>query len=745
MSRGRQRFLTGEGAYTADLVVDGAAHAVFVRSDYAHALLTAVEVNDARAMPGVLAVLTANDLASLRGFPAFLHYPDRNGRAFAAPPRPIMASDRVRHVGEIVAMVVAETAYAAQDAAERVSVGYAELPVVACRFADAADTVDPIHEAFPANVAFRGLFGDLAACKAAEERAAHVVMLAVNLPRVVPNAMEPRSAIGRWSEKEGTYELWAPHQGIPEIRRDLAAVLDVPSKDLRVHPVDVGGGFGARGPAYPEYAAVLAAARLVGRPVRWLGTRLEGFLGEHHGRGSRLSGRLSIDAAGRFQSLHVRLDGDLGAWVTPVGAHIHVHNPLQTLTGVYRIPVAAFEPTLHVTNAVPTGPYRGAGRPDIALLVERLVDEAARITGRDRIALRNRNCILPSQFPFLTPLGATYDCGDYPRLLSRALAEADWSGFSARRRASARQGLLRGIGLSLFTEVAGGGPVAADEVELAVTADGGGLSVELHTVTGSTGQSHAEAFARIIERELGTPIVSFNLVGSAPAASLAGAGSFGSRSMTSAGSAVAIACRVFKGRVAALADHGEGFLDVVRKANDPDLVRVRASAPVSVTFPAGCHVAEVEIDPATGVTRVVSYVAVDDAGTVIDHDAVVGQIAGGVAQGIGEALGEIALYDDAGQLLASSFMDYPMPRATDLPAIRVFDEGVPSPNNPLGAKGAGEAGTTGALGAVSNAVADALARVGCRCPDMPYAPGLVWPLSPPRPTAMQSSPRRRPN
>ncbi|MGQ3353260.1 MAG: xanthine dehydrogenase family protein molybdopterin-binding subunit [Phreatobacter sp.] len=725
MSRDRRRFLTGEGAYTADLVVEGAVHAAFVRSDYAHARLMEVATEEARSMPGVLAVVTARDLGHVRGFPSFLRYPDRDGRPFSAPPRPVMASDRVRHVGEIVAMVVAETATAAQDAAERVLVRYADCPVIT-GWSDHEAPVDvPIHEAFPANVAYRGLFGDLAACRAAEARAAHVVTLEVSLPRVVPNAMEPRSAVGRWNAEEGVYDLWAPHQGIPEIRRDLAVALDVPAAQVRVHPVDVGGGFGARGPAYPEHAAVLVAARLVGRPVRWIGTRLEGFLGEHHGRGTRLSGRLAVDAAGRFQSLHVRLDGDLGAWVTPVGAHIHVHNPLQTLTGVYRIPLAAFEPTLHVTNAVPTGPYRGAGRPDIALLVERLVDEAAKVTGRDRIALRRRNGIPPARFPFTTATGATYDSGDYPRLLGRALAEADWKGFPARRRASARQGLLRGIGLSLFTEVAGGGPVAADEVELTVSAGVDGLVVDLGTVTGSTGQSHGEAFARIVERELGVPIASFRLTGSAAATTLAGAGSFGSRSTTSAGSAVALACRILKGRIAALAGPGEGLIDVIRKANDPDLLRVRASAPVSVTFPAGCHVAEVEIDPATGVTRVVSYVAVDDAGTVIDHDAVLGQIAGGVAQGIGEALGEIAVYDAAGQLLASSFMDYRMPRAADVPPIRIFDEGVPSPNNPLGAKGAGEAGTTGALGAVANAVADALGICGRTAPDMPFTPNRM--------------------
>ncbi len=728
MSRDRGRFLTGEGSYTADLAVEGAAHAAFVRSDVAHARLVEVAIGEAKALPGVLAVLVAGDLEGVRGFPSFLRYPDAEGRAFSAPPRPIFASDRVRHVGEIIAMVVAETAAMAQDAAERVRARYEDLPATT-GWSTAGETVAiPIHEACPDNIVWRGVFGDPAGCRAAEEQAAHVVELTVALPRVVPNAMEPRSAVGRWNAGEGAYELWAPHQGIPEVRRDLAVALDMPASKVQVHPVDVGGGFGARGPAYPEYAAVLLAARRVGRPVRWVGTRLEGFLGEHHGRGSRLSGRLAIDAAGRFQSLSVTLDGDLGAWVTPVGAHIHVHNPLQTLTGVYRIPVASFAPTLHLTNTVPTGPYRGAGRPDIALLVERLVDEAARVTGRDRIALRRRNAIPKARFPFRTAAGSTYDSGDYQRLLARALAESDWKGFARRRRLSVRSGLLRGIGLSLFTEVAGGGPVAADEVELSVAADDAGLELELRTVTGSSGQAHGEAFARIAEKELGTPVASFNLLGSQPSTTLAGAGSFGSRSITSAGSAVAIACRILKERLSGLGEPGDGLLDIVRKANDPDLLRVRASAPVSVTFPAGCHVAEVEIDRTTGVTRVVSYVAVDDAGTVIDHDAVLGQIAGGVAQGIGEALGEIAHYDEAGQLLTSSFLDYPMPRADDLPAIRVFDEGAPSPNNPLGAKGAGEAGTTGAIGAVSNAIADALASVGRRCPDMPYSPIRVWSL-----------------
>lgn len=725
MSRDRDRFLTGEGTYTADLVIPGAVHAAFVRSDIAHGRLVAVAVDAARRMPGVLAILTGRDVEHLKGFPAFLRYADREGRPFSVPSRPILARDRVRHVGELIAIVVAETALQAQDAAEQVAITYDDLPANIGIPAHDGRVEAPIHDGFDENVAFRGLFGNAAACREAEDAASHVIALTVELPRVVPNAMEPRSAIGRWSEDDVYFELWAPHQGIPEIRRDLAVAFDIPPDKMRVHPVDVGGGFGARGPAYPEYAAILLASRIVGRPVRWTGTRLEGFLGEHHGRGTRLAGKLAIDVSGRVLSLHVRLDADLGAWVTPVGAHINVHNPLQTLTGVYRVPAAAFEPTLHFTNAVPTGPYRGAGRPDIALLVERLVDEAARVTGIDRIALRKRNCVPKTGFPYTTAVGVAYDSGDYPKLLARALETADWRGFAGRRRSSSRKGLLRGIGLSLFTEVAGGGPVLADEVELALHLTADGLAAELFTLTGSTGQAHGEAFARIIEQQLGIALATFRLTGSAVTSTLAGAGSFGSRSITSAGSALVAACRIIRERIETLALPGESLTAVIGRANDVDMFRVRASAPVSVTFPAGCHVAEVEIDPATGVVRVSNYVAVDDAGTVIDHVALRGQIAGGVAQGIGEVLGEIARYDSAGQLLSSSFMDYQMPRAADLPAILVLDEGVPSPNNPLGAKGAGEAGTTGAIGAVTNAVADALSRIGGTCPSFPFTPSAI--------------------
>lgn len=726
MSRSRERFLTGQGRYTADLALPGMVHAAFVRSDRAHAIVRGIEADEARAMPGVIAVLTDGDIPAPGGFPAFLRYPDRNGKPFVAPPRTVLARGRVRHVGEVVAIVVAATAAQAQDAAEAVYVEYEDLPAIVGVDRARAPDAPAIHESHAGNLAYAGRFGDGGACRAAESDAAHILERTVELPRVVPNAMEPRSALARWDEAAGAFDLWAPHQGVPEIRRDLSVALDLPLERVRVHPVDVGGGFGARGPAYPEYAALMLAARATGKPVRWTGSRLEGFLGEHHGRGARLTGRLALAADGRFLSLSVKLDADLGAWVTPVGAHIHVHNPLQTLTGVYDIPAAAFEPSLWFTNAVPTGPYRGAGRPDIALLIEHLVDEAARATGIDPVALRRRNLVRKGSFPHVTAVGARYDSGDYASLLRNALAAGDWRGMPRRRRDARRQGLLHGVGMSLFTEVAGGGPVAADEVELSLHATPDGLAARLATVTGSTGQNHAEAFARIIERRLDIRLAAFELAAGEPGMSLEGAGSFASRTITAAGAALANACDQLRARAGARAGSGETLEAIVRAANDPEAFRAKGRAPVSVTFPAGCHVAEVEVDPETGIVRLTRYVAVDDAGTVIDADAVHGQIMGGVAQGVGGVLGEIARYDEDGQLVASTFMDYQMPRAGDLPSITVVEDGCPSPNNPLGAKGTGEAGTTGALGAVMNAVADALAQAGAPLPGLPLTPQTVF-------------------
>jgi len=742
------RLLAGQGRYSADITQPDMAHAVFVRADRPHARIVSIDVESAQTMDGVIAVLTGADAADLKAFPAVLRYPDKEGATFVPPHRPVIAADRVRHMGEIVAVVVAETAAAAQDAAEAVAIDYEDLPPVIGLDAGLADDLPALHEG-RANLAYHGRFGDAGAVDAAFARARHTVALTVDLPRVVPNAMEPRSAVATFDAQTGTFDLWAPHQGIAEVRNDLAKVFDIAPASIRVHPIDVGGGFGARGPAYPEYAALMLAARKAGRPVRWLGTRSEGFLTEHHGRGNRLSGSLALDAEGRFLALRVAYLADLGAYVTPVGAHVNVHNPLQTITGTYIVPAVEAEFRLVFTNATPTGPYRGAGRPDIALLIERLVDEAARVSGIDRVALRRINRIPSAAFPHRNPFGATYDSGDYDAMLDLALQRAEWEGFAARRTESAAHGRLRGIGLSLFTEVAGGGPSPTDEVELSLVVDADGLAADLATVSGATGQPHAVTFATVLAEQLGVPDLHVRFDPSAASTTLAGSGSFGSRTTTAVSAALVAACREIGARAVARAAAQQGLdpatlhfaqghvrneagtsvatlIDLVREANDAAAFRVRAGAASAVTFPSGCHVAEVEIDPDTGVVRLLRYVAVDDAGRVLNHAAVEGQVIGGVAQGLGEAFGEVASYDADGQLLSGSFMDYFMPRADDLPMLDVVDCGVPSPTNPLGAKGAGEAGTTGALGAISNAVTDALNQAGAGPLDMPFTPERVW-------------------
>jgi carbon-monoxide dehydrogenase large subunit len=452
--------------------------------------------------------------------------------------------------------------------------------------------------------------------------------------------------------------------------------------------------------------------------VRWTGTRLEGFLTDHHGRGTRLTGHLGIDGQGRFTALDVLYEADLGAYVSPVGAHINVHNPLQTLTGAYRIPAAHATFRLAYTNAVPIGPYRGAGRPDIAFLVERLVDESARRLGIDRVALRRRNLIPRGAFPYRTPTGATYDSGDFRGLLDTVLASIDWQGRRARARAVRRTGLLHGIGLSLFVEVAGGGPVARDEVRLRFEPGKAGPLLVVETLAQSTGQPHADAFCALAASELGIP--EQRILWRPVPQGLQGAGAFASRGTSAVGSALLDAC----GRLrAACVDVGSVLDHPGRAAQVPPVV---GSATVSVTFPSGCHAAEVAVDPETGAVELLRYAAADDAGRVLSEVAVHGQIFGGVAQGFGGAVLEAVRYDPEGQLLTSSFMDYALPRAADLPHLSAELLGASSPNNALGAKGVGEAGVTGALAAVANAVMDALASAGCGPLDVPLTPSNVW-------------------
>ncbi len=736
----RIRKVTGQGRYTADEIAATAARAAFVRSSHAHATIVSIDIEAAEAMPGVLRVLTAADCgaAGMAGFPVL----DRIGTGLIAPPRTMLADGLVRHVGEAVAMVVAETLAQAMDAAEAVAVEYEPLEAVIGIDAALSPGAPLVHDATPGNVAFAHSAGDAEAVEIAIGAAALVVETTIEMPRLAPITMEPRVALASFDPETGCYELRAPHQGVIEIRRDLAAVFGLPPDRFIVRDGDVGGGFGPRNIAYPEYAAILLAARLTRRAVAWPGTRTESFLTDIQGRGVRVSGRLALDSEGRFTALSMQYDADLGAYISVVGAFAAVNNPLQSLIGCYTIPNAHAGFRLVHTNAVPTGPYRGAGRPEMALLIERLVDIAQRRLGLDGFELRARNIIPAGAFPYTLPNGPRYDSADFAALMDTARLRSDWDGFGVRRDAAETRGHVLARGMALFIEVSGGGGMP-DEATLTLDTGGARAKLRIETVTASTGQSHARTFALVAGPRLGLDETDITLVASDPHTRLMGAGSYASRSTIAAGGAVAQAAdeiaRQVLGRAALRANCSAAELrleagQVMRE--DGSVVCAIASlldGPIAVTgkvapsnaFASGCHVVELEVDPATGVSHLSRYVAVDDAGVTIDHQAADAQIHGGIAQGVGEVLGEESVIDpDSGQMIAASLMDYTMPRADDLPSYLVVPCNTPSPFNALGVKGIGEAGTTGALCAVTSAVFDALG--GQDLPPMPFTAQRIW-------------------
>ena len=738
------RLLTGQGRYTADWSRPDQVYAAFLRADRAHAVIRSIDTRAARAAPGVLAVLTGAD-AVAAGFDkgAAMMPVKGRGEALRVPPRPALATDRVRFVGEPVALVVASTAHQAQDGAELIAVDYATLPAVA----DAADALVPgapvIHPSVPGNLCFDFDYGDAAATDAAFAAAAHVVRLTLSSGRVVGNPMEPKAALAHWDGD--MLDLWTSTQGMSAMRDSLAAQSGLPPEHIRIRAKDVGGGFGIRGPAYPEHLAVALAARLTGRPVKWVASRSETFLSDYHGRGLVMTGGLALDAAGKFLALRHEWLADQGAHPVATGPLINSVNPATMATGCYRVPAVYGRHRLAITNTVPITAYRGAGRPDMAYIVERLVDEAALQTGIDRIELRRRNLIPPKAFPYRPPTGAVvveYDSGDYRAGLDRALAEADWDAFPARRVEAAARFRLRGIGCAVFVEPSGG-VVPKDEVAITFDPDG---AVVLHTVVTSNGQGHETLYPEIVARVLQIDPERVRLSAGDPEGPvLVGGGAFASRSMMSHGAASLVAARevLEKGRAlaadaleTAVADieYAGGVFRVAGTDRVIDLVTLAAGGALDTTtglaanraFPSGAHVAEVEIDPETGMTEVVRYTAIDDCGVVISPVLLEGQILGGMFQGLGQVLGELCVYDAAGQMLTGSFMDYAMPRAEMLTQFSIGDSCVPSPNNPLGVKGAGEAGTTGALPAAMNAVLDALRPVGVTALDMPASAHLVW-------------------
>ena len=738
------RLLTGAGRYSADWSLPGQIHGVFVRADRAHAELRSIDTVAARAMPGVVAVLTGAE-AVAAGF-------DRNntmmpvkgvdGQSMVALKRPALAVGRVRFVGEPVALVVAETQAQAQDAAEAVAIDYADLPVVATAEAAVAPGAARLHEAAAGNLCFDYAYGDREATAAAFARAATVVELDLRSDRVVGNPMEPKAALAVW--RDGMLDLWTSTQGMTAFRDSLVMMTGLDPATIRVRAQEVGGGFGIRGPAYPEHAALVLAARQTGRPVKWVASRSETFLSDYHGRGVVMHGALALDAEGRFLAVRHEWLCDQGAFPSAAGPFINALNGPAMCTGCYSIPVAYGHTRLALTNTVPITAYRGAGRPDMAYMMERLVDEAALRTGRDRVELRRINAVARDAFPYKLPSGTEYDSGDYAALLARVVDLSDWGGFEARRAEAAARGNLRGIGCALFVEPAGG-VVPKDEVMLSV--DDEGFFV-LHNVTQSNGQGHETVYPEIIARVLEIDPAMIIVRQSDPEGPvLVGGGAFGSRSTMSVGGASDIAARAMVKKGMALAaealeaaeadlEYGSGDFRIAGTDRSISLLalaeRHRGALDTKSellsprAFPSGAHVAEVEIDPQTGVVSMMRYTAVDDCGQVMNPTLLEGQIVGGMLQGIGQVLGEICRYDEHGQMLTGSFMDYAMPHADMLTQVSLEDLSVPSPSNPLGVKGAGEAGTTGSLPAAMNAILDALRVRGVRHLDMPATAQAVW-------------------
>ncbi len=750
------RLITGTGSFADDVNVPGQARAAFLRSTHGHGLIRGIDAAEARNAPGVLGVMTGEDLRAAGV--GYIPYLPLGGFTMDAPtetPRPALAQDRVRHVGEPIVMVVAETLAQAMDACEKVRLDIQPLPAVTDVERAVADGAPAVWPGAPNNMASTWRYGDRAAVEQAFAQAAHVTTVKLVNNRVLANPIEPRSCIGSYDPGDASFTLIAPSQGAHFFHRVLCEhVFNMPRDKMRIRTSDVGGAFGCKEQPYPEDIAVLHAARTLGRPVKWSGTRAEHFLSDNHARDAVIEAALALDANGKFLAIKATLLDGIGAYCSCHGAHISIRNTTNGLPLMYDVPLLDVEISLVLTNTAPIGPYRGAGREQASYITERLVEQAARELGIDPVDLRRRNLIPTKAIPYKSASAQTYDSGDFEGLLDKTLALADWDGFDERARASVEKGLVRGRGLSCFVECVGAYPFEGADIRF--EPDGG---VTVVTATQSSGQGHETSFAQLAAERLGVPFEKVRIKENDSSDLPKGLASVGSRSMIMAGSAIAIAgdAVIEKGR--SLASHvlevskadlefrdgsfcvrgtdiSIGLLDLamrVRSLRDlpPDLPATldstgEYSAP-GLHHPNGSHVCEVEIDPETGKVEVVAYCTVDDVGTIINPLIVHGQIHGGVAQGIGQVLLERIVYDDDGQLITGSLMDYGLPRADNLPALSVDFHPTPSTKNPIGVKGTGECGVTGSIPAVLNAVNDALARAGAATAiGLPVTPEKIW-------------------
>jgi carbon-monoxide dehydrogenase large subunit len=762
-----RRFLTGAGTYTDDVTRPNQAYMQVIRSPHAHAKIGKIRADAARKAPGVLAVLTGADLAAekIGNLPAGWLIHSKDGTPMVEPPHPALAHEKVRHVGDPVAIVVAETKDQAREAAALVEVDYGELPAAASIDQATRPGAPLVWDQAKGNTCYDWHIGDEAATNAAFGKAHAVVTLDLVNNRLVPNAIEPRAAIGEYDRATQDFTLYTTSQNPHLIRLLLGAFsFGVPEHKLRVVAPDVGGGFGSKIFHYAEEVLVLWAARKVGRPVKWTAQRSESFMSDAHGRDHVTHAELAVAKDGTFLGLKVKTAANMGAYLSTFAPAVPTYLYATLLAGCYKTPAIYANVRAVFTNTVPVDAYRGAGRPEAAFLLERLADLAARQLGMDRVEIRRKNFI--DKFPYQTPVALEYDSGDYVATLAAALDKSRWSTFEERRAEAKKRGKLRGIGISTYVEACG---IAPSAVAGALGARAGlyeSAGVRVHptgtvsvfTGTHSHGQGHETTFAQIVAEKLGVPVANVEVVHGDTAKIPFGMGTYGSRSLAVGGSALVQATDKIIAKARKIAAHlleaSEGDLEfkdgkftVIGTDRSKTIGEVALTAyvphkypaglepgldenafydPKNFTFPAGCHVCEVEIDPDTGRTEVVAFTAVDDVGRVVNPMIVEGQVHGGVAQGIGQALLEGALYDEAGQLVSGSFLSYTMPRAADLPRYEVATKVTACTHNPLGAKGVGEVGSIGSPPAVINALVDALAHLGVRHLDMPATPERVW-------------------
>jgi carbon-monoxide dehydrogenase large subunit len=759
------RFITGQGRYTDDINRPGQTHAYFLRSPHAHAKIKSIDTAEARNAKGVVAIFTGKDIAAdkIGGLICGWMITSKDGSPMKAGAHPALALDTVRYVGDHVAIVIAETHEQARDAAELINVDYHDLPIVTDPAKAQSPGAPQIHAEAPKNTIYQWEIGNKPETEAAFKKAAHVVRLNLTNNRLIPNAMEPRACVGDYDDGTGGYTLYVTSQNPHVARLVMSAFIGIaPEHKLRVVAPDVGGGFGSKIFIYAEEVVCTWAAKKVNRPVKWAAERSESFLSDAHGRDHVTSAELALDADARILGLRVKTTANLGAYMSTFSSSVPTYLYGTLLSGQYNIPAIYCEVDAVYTNTAPVDAYRGAGRPEATFVVERIVEEAARQLKMDPIEFRRKNFV--REFPHQTPVIMNYDAGDYEASLAAALKMSEYASFPARKAEAKSRGKLRGIGFSTYIEACGLAPSAAvgslgagvglwESAEVRVTPTGG---VEVFTGAHSHGQGHETTFAQIVAGRLGIPIENVEIIHGDTASVQFGMGTYGSRTsvgMTAISRALdkieakakKIAAHVLEASAADIVfENGEfkvagtdrklAFHELALNAYvahkfptseiEPGLKESVFHDPTNFTFPAGCHICEVEIDPDTGVTKIVSFVAVDDFGNVINPMIVEGQVHGGVAQGIGQALLEHGVYDtESGQLITGSYMDYTMPRADDLPSYKVGLTVTPCPSNPLGVKGCGEAGAIASPAAVMNAVTDA---IGIKEFNMPATPLRVW-------------------